>query len=68
MKRDFLAVTDFNETEIRETLKLTAEIKKKKGREKKNKAFFVVYNLMFIFWLEDLPFLGLLFWHTTFLD
>ena len=32
MKRDFLAVTDFNETEIRETLKLAGEVKKKKGQ------------------------------------
>jgi ornithine carbamoyltransferase len=32
MKRDFLAVTDFNESEIRETLKLAADLKKKKGQ------------------------------------
>jgi len=32
MKRDFLAVTDFNESEIRETLKLAADWKKKKGQ------------------------------------
>jgi ornithine carbamoyltransferase len=32
MKRDFLAVTDFNETEVRETLKLAADLKKKKGQ------------------------------------
>jgi ornithine carbamoyltransferase len=32
MKRDFLAITDFNESEIRETLKLAADLKKKKGQ------------------------------------
>jgi len=32
MKRDFLAITDFNESEIRETLKLAAELKKKRGQ------------------------------------
>jgi ornithine carbamoyltransferase len=32
MKRDFLAVTDFNESEIRETLKLAADLKMKKGQ------------------------------------
>ncbi|MEE9554403.1 MAG: ornithine carbamoyltransferase [candidate division Zixibacteria bacterium] len=32
MKRDFLAITDFNESEIRETLKLAEELKKKKGQ------------------------------------
>jgi len=32
MKRDFLAVTDFNEAEIRETFRLAAELKKKKGQ------------------------------------
>jgi ornithine carbamoyltransferase len=32
MKRDFLAITDFNESEIRETLKLAGELKKKKGQ------------------------------------
>ena len=31
-KRDFLAITDFSETEIRETLKLAAELKKKRGQ------------------------------------
>ena len=43
MKRDFLAVTDFNETEIRETLKLAGEVKKKKGQEKTH--FFKHYIL-----------------------
>jgi ornithine carbamoyltransferase len=32
MKRDFLAIMDFNESEIRETLKLAGELKKKKGQ------------------------------------
>jgi ornithine carbamoyltransferase len=32
MKRDFLAVTDFNETEIRETIRLAIDLKKKKGQ------------------------------------
>jgi len=32
MKRDFLAITDFNESEIRETLKLAGDLKKKKGQ------------------------------------
>lgn len=32
MKRDFLAITDFSESEIRETLKLAAELKKKRGQ------------------------------------
>jgi ornithine carbamoyltransferase len=32
MKRDFLQVTDFNESEIRETLKLAIDLKKKKGQ------------------------------------
>jgi len=32
MKRDFLAITDFNESEIRETLRSAAELKKKKGK------------------------------------
>lgn len=32
MKRDFLAITDFNESELRETLKLAADLKKKKGQ------------------------------------
>jgi ornithine carbamoyltransferase len=32
MKRDFLAVTDFNESEIRETFKLAADLKRKKGQ------------------------------------
>jgi ornithine carbamoyltransferase len=32
MKRNFLAVTDFSEAEIRETLKLAAELKRKKGQ------------------------------------
>jgi ornithine carbamoyltransferase len=32
MKKDFLVVTDFNETEIRETLRLALELKKKKGQ------------------------------------
>ena len=32
MKRDFLAITDFSESEIRETLKLAADLKKKKGQ------------------------------------
>jgi len=32
MKRDFLVVTDFNETEIRETLRLAVDLKKKKGQ------------------------------------
>jgi ornithine carbamoyltransferase len=31
MKKDFLIVSDFNETEVRETLKLAIELKKKKG-------------------------------------
>jgi ornithine carbamoyltransferase len=32
MKKDFLAITDFSESEIRETFKLAADLKKKKGR------------------------------------
>ncbi len=32
MKRSFLQVTDFNETELRETLKLAIELKRKKGQ------------------------------------
>jgi len=32
MKRDFLAITDFNESEIRETLRSAAELKKKRGQ------------------------------------
>lgn len=32
MKRDFLTVTDFNESEIRETFKLAADLKRKKGQ------------------------------------
>jgi ornithine carbamoyltransferase len=32
MKRNFLTVNDFNDTEIRETLRLAAELKKKKGQ------------------------------------
>ncbi|UCC80296.1 MAG: ornithine carbamoyltransferase [Candidatus Zixiibacteriota bacterium] len=32
MKRDFLAITDFSESEIRETLKLAGDLKKKKGQ------------------------------------
>ena len=32
MKRDFLAVTDFSESEIRETFKLAADLKRKKGQ------------------------------------
>jgi ornithine carbamoyltransferase len=32
MKRSFLAITDFNESEIRETLKLAGDLKKKKGQ------------------------------------
>ncbi len=32
MKKDFLTVTDFNETEIRETFRLASELKKKKGQ------------------------------------
>lgn len=32
MKRDFLAITDFNESEIRETLKSGIELKKKRGQ------------------------------------
>jgi ornithine carbamoyltransferase len=31
MKRDFLSITDFNESEIREILKSAAELKRKKG-------------------------------------
>ncbi len=32
MSRDFLAITDFSESEIRETFKLAADLKKKKGQ------------------------------------
>ncbi len=32
MKRNFLQVTDFNETEVRETFKLAMELKRKKGQ------------------------------------
>ncbi len=32
MKKDFLAITDFNESEIRETFKLAADLKRKKGQ------------------------------------
>jgi ornithine carbamoyltransferase len=32
MKRDFLTITDFNESEIRETIKLAIDLKKKKGQ------------------------------------
>ncbi|OGC90978.1 MAG: ornithine carbamoyltransferase [candidate division Zixibacteria bacterium RBG_16_53_22] len=32
MKRDFLAVTDFNESEVRETIRLAVDLKKKKGQ------------------------------------
>jgi len=32
MKRDFLAITDFNESEVRETIKLAIDLKKKKGQ------------------------------------
>ena len=32
MKKDFLAITDFSEQEIRETLRLAADLKKKKGK------------------------------------
>lgn len=32
MKKDFLAITDFNESEIRETLKSALELKKKRGQ------------------------------------
>ncbi len=32
MKKDFLAITDFSESEIRETLKLAADLKKRKGQ------------------------------------
>lgn len=32
MKKDFLAITDFSESEIRETFRLAADLKKKKGR------------------------------------
>ena len=32
MKRDFLAITDFSESEIRETLKLAGDLKKRKGQ------------------------------------
>ncbi len=32
MKKDFLAITDFSQNEVRETLKLAAELKKKKGQ------------------------------------
>ncbi len=32
MKKDFLAITDFSESEIRETFKLAADLKKKKGQ------------------------------------
>ncbi len=32
MKKDFLAITDFSESEIRETFKLAADLKKRKGQ------------------------------------
>jgi ornithine carbamoyltransferase len=32
MKRDFLQVTDFNESEVREAIRLAIDLKKKKGQ------------------------------------